>query len=237
MYNIIVIYIDSLGDMNKKNIPSSKDPHHNKSTGFRWIKFTAGAAIIASVFSSNPSYNQTTKYPTDLHKNNNLELVQKNDNLDHAKIIHMSFDNILQQYGKEKWLEIIRNHFLIEINTYRKLNNRQDLSLDPALNEAAQKFAEYGSKFKGLWHSFNGKTVEDMWVDLDNYMFKGENVAYGIDNIATVVSDRYYKSEWHKKTMIGLRVSKITGDTITYSNLWIGISWPFIVAEFATPMK
>jgi len=39
---------------------------------------------------------------------------------------------------------------MIEINTYRKLNKREPLTLDPVLNDAAQKFAEYGSKYKAL---------------------------------------------------------------------------------------
>jgi uncharacterized protein YkwD len=47
-------------------------------------------------------------------------------------------------------LEIIRQHFVIEINRYRKQNNRPLLSLDDELTIAAQKFAEYGATFKKL---------------------------------------------------------------------------------------
>lgn len=223
--------------MNKKNILNQKDPGNKKSNNSGWKNLTAGAVMLASVLSTNLWYNQDAKYPIDLQKKNTIELVDKNvDSLDHGKIIHIKFDSILKEYGSEKWLEIIRNHMLIEINTYRKLNKKQPLSSDSTLNEATQKFAEYGSPYKALWHYFDGKWVEDMWVNLDNYLNMSENVAYGSNDIATTVSDRYH-SEGHKKNMIGLNVSKYTWKTIPYSLLGIGLSWKFIVAEFATPIK
>ncbi|MEI8253524.1 MAG: hypothetical protein WCG25_07465 [bacterium] len=61
----------------------------------------------------------------------------------HDTIVKMEFKDILKIYGKEKGMEIIRKHFLEEINMYRKNNGRPLLVLDKTLNEAAQKFAEY----------------------------------------------------------------------------------------------
>jgi hypothetical protein len=120
---------------------------------------------------------------------------------------------------------------LIEMNTYRKLHNRPELSLDFTLNTVAQKFAEYASPYKQLWHTFNGKWFDDMGIDLSKFSATGENVAYGIQNIFSIVQWRY-TSPWHKKTMIWLRKSKISWDTLIFNSLGIGISWPFVVADF-----
>jgi hypothetical protein len=107
--------------------------------------------------------------------------------------------------------------------------------LDSTLNVAAQQFAEQGNSKKQLWHSFDGKWIN---IDLSNYSATAQNVAYDATaTILSVVNDRYTKSEWHKKTMLGLRVSEYTWKTIPYTVLGIWVSWSFIVAEFATPGK
>lgn len=220
--------------MDKKNIPNTKDSHKKRLSGARLLDLATSAAILASLFSSTPDYAQTSSYPVDAQKKNTLELVENRGSMEHQKIIKENVKDILGIYGKEKWMEIIREHFLEEINIYRKLNNRPPLVLDTVLGAAAQRFAEYWSPKHQLWHEFDGKSVRDMWIDLSNYSGRWENVAYGEITIDDIVSDRYYKSEWHKKTLLGLHISKNSWEIIPYTSLGIGISWSFVVAEFAT---
>jgi len=190
------------------------------------------AAIASSILIWNPSFSQNKENVKNHAKKELLNINSKD--LVHDTIVKMEFKDILKIYGKEKGMEIIRKHFLEEINMYRKNNGRPLLVLDKTLNEAAQKFAEYWSKYKQLWHEFDGKWVWEMWVDMKGYSSRWENVAYWGTNIAEVVSDRFNRSEPHKKTMLGLNTSQYSWDTIPYTSVGIGIDWLFIVVEFAT---
>lgn len=67
-------------------------------------------------------------------------------NITHDSIIRMSFENISKFYGKEKWLEIIRMHTLIEINKIRQSNDLQTLTQNDKLTKCAQDYAEYMDK-------------------------------------------------------------------------------------------
>ena len=68
MYNVKVILLGSLRDMDKKNILNSKDSDNKKSNKSGWKNLTAGAVMLASVLSTNPWYSQDVKYSTDLQK-------------------------------------------------------------------------------------------------------------------------------------------------------------------------
>jgi hypothetical protein len=79
------------------------------------------------------------------------------------EIINTDVNVLLESFWYEKWIEIIRQHFLEEINNYRLKNNRPLLELDSSLNLTAQKFAEYWSKNEWLWHSPANKSVQNMF--------------------------------------------------------------------------
>ncbi len=208
----------------------------NKSS----LLITIGLSVL--VTANTPNINATTTWHTkDLvgvfGDNQNWNTKKIDENIDvnnHEEVIHTDVNTILELLWYEKWIEVIRWHFLEEINMYRIKNNISTLDLDSTLNQAAQKFAEYWSKHEWLWHSFDDKSVRDMWVDLSNLSQWWENVAYGQDTIFDVVEARYYRSKWHKKTMLWLHKSKYTWEFMSYNSLWIGINWDFFVAEFWT---
>ncbi len=209
-------------------------------------KITRSIIITAGFLGVNLSEGQAQINTSNDQENNKINWEQKKvdnhkttkttyllDNLDHNSIVHMNVEDILIIYWEENWLEIIRKHFLEEINKYRKLNNRPLLDLDSNLNEAAQRFAEYWEKYKKLWHSFDGKTFLDMWVDLSDFSEFGENVAYWQKTIYDIVDAWYNRSPWHKKTMLGLNKTSNDKDMI-YTHIGIGIKWLFVVLDFGT---
>ena len=165
------------------------------------------------------------------HQKTPDKLIQKEKEKTHQEIVQMAFDQIFATYGKEKWLDIIREHIVIELNTYRKSHDMPLLSLDPVLTTVSQKFATYGAPYKQLGHSFDGKSYKDMWVSLDTFSATGENVAYGADSIAALLDGRY-KSPWHKETMVWRWKSKYSSQILTFDSIGIGLQWPFVVADF-----
>ncbi|MFZ2151091.1 MAG: CAP domain-containing protein [Candidatus Absconditicoccaceae bacterium] len=196
-------------------------------------KALIGLAILGAGLVGSPSFSQNTEKIKNDTKNSSLANLGGKE-LTHDTIVKMDFKDILKIYGKEKGMEIIREHFVQEINIYRRIMDRPPLVLDDTLNEAAQRFADYGAKHKGLGHEFEGKGVRDMGVDLDGFSARAENVGYGQDSIYEIIADRYNKSQSHKKTMLGLHISQYTGEPIPYTSIGVGISGLFIVVEFAT---
>ena len=203
--------------MDKKNIKSSIESDHNKSTGSKWIKFTAGAAIIASVFSSNPSYNQTAKYPTNLHKKNNLELVQKwNDtkqnSMEHQKIIMMPVDSIFLKYWQEEGLNIIRQHCIIEINAIRKKHKLPECTENDTLDNVSQEYAKYLNQKNILSHVDDKNRMLSWRLKEKKYTFTmcGETLASWQNNINELIqvwmnsdSHRIVILEQHEKSLDG----------------------------------
>lgn len=190
-------------------------------------------AIVGAGLVWSPSFWQNTEKIKNDTKKSSLTTLDSKEII-HDTIIKMHFKDILKMYGKERWMEIIREHFVQEINKYRKLMDRPSLVLDDTLNEAAQRFADYGAQYNLLWHEFDWKWVRDMWVDLDGFSARAENVWYWQNNIYQIVWDRYHKSPSHKKTMMWLHISQYSGELIPYTSVGIGINGLFIVAEFGT---
>lgn len=65
------------------------------------------------------------------------------DSLDHEKIIHIDVNILIDFYWEKKWLEIIREHMLIEVNELRKKYGAEPLILNESLNNACQWHAEH----------------------------------------------------------------------------------------------
>lgn len=193
-------------------------------------------SVIGASLLWSPTFSQNQEKIKDGANKNLVTNLNWNQKL-HESIIKMDIQDIFKINGKEKWLKLIRKHMTIEINKYRELNKKNPLLQDIVLDSAAQKFAEFGAPYKQLWHSFDWKSVIDMGVDMTWYRAIWENVAYKVKNISDIVSYWYYKSEQHKKNMIGLNKSKYTWKDISYDAVWIGISWDFIVVEFASTIE
>lgn len=61
----------------------------------------------------------------------------------HEDFITTRIDKIFKLYWKEKALELINEHMLIEINKFRKENWKPPLKLDPQIQELSQERAEH----------------------------------------------------------------------------------------------
>lgn len=218
MYNVKVILLGSLRDMDKKNILNSKDPGNKKSNKSGWKNLTAGAVMLASVLSSNPWYSQDVKYSTDLQKKNTIELIEKNDttsqdtiendSLEHQKIITMSVDSIVSEYWQEKGMEIINEHMLIEINKIRKSVNNKPLVINDTLRQVAQDYAAYMDSTKNFSHNnlnlekCDKRIEKKLWWK--NFVFDivWENIAAWQETIAKVMDHRVNHSLPHRRNML-----------------------------------
>lgn len=131
---------------------TSNDPGKKPVSSSKWKNLGAAIVFTASVLSTNLGFNQNTQLPIDQQKNKGtIELVEKNDSIDHEKFIHMDADSVVAEY----WLEVLNKHLLIEINNVRKEFNDtelipdsagrtlQDLTLNQKLCTSAQAYAEY----------------------------------------------------------------------------------------------
>ncbi len=93
------------------------------------------------------------------------------------KDILLNTKNWLWQTDTLKWLEIFKRLFLEEINKQRGLRDLPPLKIAPNLQISSKKFAEYMKQQQKRGHTVNGKTLQDMWVNLDEYLVLLENVA------------------------------------------------------------
>lgn len=147
-----------------KNIPGSKKESHNKKpSNSHLAKFTAGAGLIASLFATHPIFTQTNTPTLHPQQKNPLEFLEKNerttkntihiDSIEHAKIITQDVQEILANYGPEKWLEIIREHVRVELNTIREKESLQQLNFNKKLTTIAQTYAKYLSDNNRFSHT------------------------------------------------------------------------------------
>lgn len=115
----------------------------------------------------------------------------------HEEIIAMPFDQIFASYGKVKWLEVIREHFLIEINAFRKNLGNNEVSFSSGINDIAQEYAESIAKNGNFSH------VDEDWKDVSDradekwitYTIISENISYNQKTIKDIIKG--YKN-WEK---------------------------------------
>lgn len=225
--------------MQEKNIPNSKDPKSKKLSNSRLIKFAAWAALMAGVFSTDLAYNQQSRTPDNLKKKNTIELVEKNDSVEHEKFIHMKLDSIFAEYGQEKWMEVIKKHLLMEINIQRKMYNDKlqaspdslankrilpaALTGDSLLDVAAQNHAEdmyeknYFAHINKQWKDRQYR-IKQTWYLLEK---KWENINYWPSTIRGAM-DFWMKSRWHRYNILDS----------DYVNLWMGYCGWYRVTTF-----
>ncbi|MFA7717701.1 MAG: CAP domain-containing protein [Candidatus Absconditabacterales bacterium] len=139
------------------------------------------------------------------------EKIKKFDTIDppHDKIVNMNVDSILQEYGQEKGMTIINNHFLIEINTLRESLQLTDLGISNEVMRSSQKQAEYLDGLGQIEH-MSGEQVLWKRLKMDTIEFYtcGENLAEGETTLQQLIND-WKASEGHKETMIDKNFTKI----------------------------
>ncbi len=106
----------------------------------------------------------------------------------HEDIINTNTEQLLKTYGQERWMEIIREHVCIELNTVRQNNNLQKLNQNKRLTRAAQEYAKYLSennrhnhKDKSwIWHR---QRIKDTWYPFENPGEVIANWAFTIEDL------------------------------------------------------
>lgn len=259
VYTFRVILLMILGDMHNKNISQNKNSQEKPASSSRFVDLATRAAIIASIFSSSPNYSQIIKNSPDLQKKNTielvdknpdrqqqknsashsgmLELVQKGGNIEHQKIIKKKISDILSGYGQEQWMEIIRKHLLIEINTARAKVQAPAMKLDTTLTRMAQGHAQDMKKNNYFDHTDSQwRHIWDRAKDAGyQYSVISENIAN--DNTIEGVISGFVQSKMGGH-------ERILSREYEYIGFWVeeyydgNKKWyAYFVLDFASPLK
>lgn len=221
MYNLFIILVDSLGDMNKKNILNQRDSGNKKSNKSDWKNLTTGVVMLASVLSITPSYSQTTKTHNN-QKKDSIELVESKDTINYEEMKTSPIKRIIKHYTKEQIREIVANCILIEFNKIRAENWLPPLIFDASLMECAQSYAEAMEKTKKFSHTWsNGKKYDwrakKAWY---KWNYVRENIGYNYYSIEEAIKEQK-QSPIHFETITDPRLTK----------LWVylcGSYWDFV---------
>jgi len=159
---------------------------------------------------------------------------------DHNTIIHKNIPDIINTYGLEKGLEIVKQHMLICINTHRETMGASPLRSNEFLTSSAQGHAEFLSKHKKKYFEYQWnvqnmpnahvqylpnnttkilveRTMEAGYQD----SFVKEILHCGNMTIASVVT-AWLDSDWHKKIIEDPKLIDI----------WIGVVDNIYVINF-----
>lgn len=184
-----ILYKNILSDR-MRCMPLRKKPNYNPNTSSNslwWIRLTISLALLTALFVSSPNFTQGSQRLPDGNKWGVPELsikkvAEKNDTIDHQKIITMNVDDILKMYP-DNGMEIIREHTLMELNKIRQTNGLEKLSQNQKLTRCAQDYAEYlynNNRFEhkdksGVTHTQRikktGYPFEKMWENLAKWTF------------------------------------------------------------------
>lgn len=138
---------------------------------------------------------------------------------DHNTIIHKNIPDIIQIYGLERGLEIVKEHMLISINNHREAIGLSPLKTNIYLTNSAQQHAEFLRKNKEKYfeHTWDIATMPNAHVQylpnnttkilVERTMEAGyqdsfvkEILHYGKTTIASVVA-AWLNSTWHKSIL------------------------------------
>ena len=174
--------------------------------------------------------NLEVKIQVDTTKNDTLKLkydrykIESPDDIKHKEIAGMNIDSILATYGQEKWMELVNEHTLIEINKLRIAKQLVPLEISHDVMVSSQKQAEFLDK---LW-----KTQHMAWdlvlpkrLERENIVFSicWENLADGQTNIAQVVEHWRTLSETHKENLLNPKFKKIWLGYAAWKRVYIAI--------------
>lgn len=188
------------------------------------IKFFIQVAIAVSVFSvTTPNYAQSS-LSTDTDKSQKTEI--QYDSLEHQRIINMNVDSLLIEYGEEKWMEIIREHMLIEVNKLRIEHGKQPLVQNDTLNQLAQNHSQYMyendrySHKDKEWHNAN-RRMEKAGIVFTWIAKWWENIAKNYHTIQGVLY-AWMNSPWHRANIL----------FVDWEALWTGYDVGFWTQDF-----
>lgn len=131
------------------------------------------------------------------------------DTIDHEQFIHRNISEIFDEYGEEKWLLLVNQHLLIELNKIRVENGAKELVLDDQIIQLAQKQAIHLDSLDKIFH-------ENFWDRLDanniEYNSYWENLWLWQTNIDDIVK-QWMTSPWHKSNILKK----------SFKKMWLGI--------------
>jgi uncharacterized protein YkwD len=136
----------------------------------------------------------------------------------HQSIITTGFDKLFAKYGNAKALELIRFHFVEEINYHRALFKNKALKMNDSLNLAAQQHSEDMANRNYFSHINPDSLDPGDRVEKHHYMFSicKENISFNILTIKEII-DAYYRSKTgHKDIIIDPRMREV-GFGLAYS--------------------
>lgn len=168
------------------------------------------------------------------------------DSMNHQTIITMHMDDILVKYGKEKWLDIIRQHMLIEINLLREQKWLSKLMFNTILNNSTQKHAEFLSKNAHLYdftwinktqsphieYSHNGDMMNTPWTRASSLWYHFSLIK---ENISTIWFLRW-KEKWSITEILQERLWEKGHAENIFSptkDIWIAYEQWIVVINFA----
>lgn len=168
----------------------------------------------------------------------NTYYVDKENNVaekSHEIIIKMEFDDILELYGQERWMEIIIKHFLIEVNNERGKIWSKPLIINEKLNKLSYEHSKEMADSNYFSHrdlKWNIPAARAIW----KYKFQeySENISYNTNNIKDIVSNYVWSKDrksWHYRLFED-----------RFTEVWFGIAkasnWGYLTtANYAIPKK
>lgn len=167
-------------------------------------------SILPSIMKPNFSINQKDSRIWLLHQQYNELIIKESfcfeiNTVDHNKFINMNIDSILSIYWKERWLDLVREHMLIEINNYRKQFWLSQLLTDSNLNNCAQNYAIYLVNNHESWH-FANKTPRERVInsnyDKNKLGSLVENLCYRTISINETLKMRKESKEGHNENLL-----------------------------------
>lgn len=147
-------------------------------------------SIIGSTLLGSPSFSQNK---TQIKNTANSELLTNfnQHTIVHDSIIKMDIKDILKIYGQEKWLELIKEHILIEINILREKEWLPPLIRNTILDSLANADVHYMDE--NNWYNHNDKNWvwPDQKVTQSGYKksFMGNIIHHGPRIISLFIED------------------------------------------------
>lgn len=193
-------------------------------------------AILGAWLIWSPSFSQNKE---NVKNNAKKELVNLGwKEVSHETIIKMNFTDILKIYGKEKWMNIIRENFLVEINNNRIAIGNKPLKLHFIVDKLAQDQAQDMANNDHFSHiDKNGKSASDKMIEDGRYNYKiyASNISFNISTIVEVVQSYIDNNKRNTGHYDVISVN-------TYEDLWVGLAkgkngiW-FIVINYGKEFK
>lgn len=227
-----------------------KKKKDNKKSIIKQLKNMVKIAMIGAMIATwpNNNYAQTPQKNTNTFSKTTTSQSQQSKtspqktitqtnklpNVDHDIIINSLPEKIFEKYWKEVGLELVREHFRMEINKIRKSYGKKEVVFDDYLNQRAQEYVEYMVKNKHFSHQdLEGRWFYEWVNDWDHHYFiVQENLWKWRLSIKSFI-DGQMDSPRHKATII--EENFLNWNVFEY--IWLGYRswhWVAVFASFKT---